>query len=424
MDHDPARPDPAPRRPPAWHVSPAWRQRAREALAFAWRRAADVRLPQVAASLTFTTVLSLVPVLAIALAIFAAFPLFADYRAAFEKLLVKSLLPEAMSNTILRYLNDFAAKAARLTAAGLVLLAFAAMSMALTVDRVLNDIWRVHVRRPLAQRVLVYWALITLGPIALGASLTLTSYLFSITSGLVGQLRPAMLGVLDIVPLAVGGFALAALYVHVPNRSVRWRDALAGGFVASATGELMKNAFAVYIARASYASIYGAFAALPLFLLWVYLSWLVTLFGAVLVAVLPALRHTRFADEARPGNAFVTAVAILREMLLAQLTGMDEGRVAAEALARRVRSPVEDVELMLHRLEELRYVSQLDGLHAGKWLLTCDPSRATLVPLFARLAVDPGSGLVATEGAPLADWMRLGLEADWIRRPLVLLLAE
>jgi membrane protein len=399
-------------------------QELRAAIAFAWRRAVDVRLPQVAASLTFTTVLSLVPVLAIALAVLTAFPLFADLRASVEKLLFRGLLPEAMSSTIPRYLNDFAAKAARLTAAGLVFLAFAALSMALTIDRILNDVWRVRVRRPLANRLLIYWALISLGPLLFAGSLTLTSYLFSISTGLVSRSAIGPIEVLDLLPLVVGGLALAALYVYVPNRTVRWRDALLGGFVASACGEVIKRGFADYIARGSYTTIYGAFATLPLFLIWVYLSWLVTLVGAVITATLPALRHTRFADEQRAGNAFVTAVALLRELLLARLGGTDDGRIDAESLGRQVRSPVDEVEMTLGLLEELGYVSKMDGVHAGKWLLTCDVVRATLVPLFSRLAVDPGLTLVDGDHAPLAAWMRRGLAAEWIGQPLAALAGE
>ena len=402
----------------------SWRERwhsLRDGIAFAWRRAADVRLPQVAASLTFTTVLSLVPVLAIALAVLTAFPMFADFRAGLEKMLFHGMLPEAISNTIPRYLNEFAAKAARLTAAGLVFLALAALSMALTIDRILNDVWRVRVRRPLAHRLLIYWALISLGPLLLAGSLTLTSYLFSISAGLVPRTAFGSIELLDALPLVGGGLALAALYVYVPYRVVRWRDALAGGFIASACGEAIKHGFAVYIARGSYTTIYGAFATLPLFLIWVYLSWFVVLLGAVITATLPALRYTRFADDQRAGNAFVTAVALLRELLLARLSGDDDGRVDVAALTRRVRSPDDDVERTLVLLEELGYVSRLDGPHAGKWLLTCDVVRANLVPLFARLAVDPKLSLVAADAAPLADWMRRGLAAEWIEQPIAAL---
>jgi membrane protein len=395
-----------------------WLDHARDVLAFAGTRARAVRISEVAGSLTFTTVLSLVPLLAVALAIFAAFPLFAEYRSSLEKALVTNLLPEQISNVILRYLREFSAQATRLTAFGLGFLVVAALLMILTVDRVLNDIWQVRQRRPLAQRVLIYWALLTLGPLLFGGSLALTSYLATISGRVVEQLPPILHQTLDFVPLAVGGFAFAAMYVFVPNRPVYWRDALVGGFIASALSEAAKAVFTTYITRGTYQSIYGAFATLPVFLLWVYVSWWVTLFGAAIAATLPMLRLTRFADEARPGNRFVTAVALVQALYQALLSGKNGGRLSTRSLAVHVRTYPEQVERLLLDLEALDYVSQLDGRHSGEWLLTANPARANLVPLFKRLAIDPGNSLVTRDAAGLGRWMTGGLGADWIERPL------
>jgi membrane protein len=397
---------------------------ARDALAFAGRRARDVRLSQVAGSLTFTTVLSLVPLAAVALAMFSAFPLFAEYRVALEKMLLKSLLPEQLSHTILRYLNEFAAKATQLTALGLGFLVLAALAMVLTVDRVLNDIWQVRQRRPLAQRVLIYWALITLGPLLIGGSLAATSYVATVSAGVVRQLPRGVRELLDLAPLAVGGLAFAALYVFVPNRRVYWRDALVGGFIASALAEAAKAGFAAFIARGTYQSIYGAFAALPVFLVWVYLSWWVTLFGAAIAATLPMLRLTRFADETRPGNRFVTAVALLATLFDALRSGVNSGRRSTAELAAAVRTHPEQAEWLLLELERLDYVSRLEGKHAGRWLLTCDPTQANLVPLFKRLVLDPANTLLARDPARLGRWIDEALAADWIARPLAEVLAR
>jgi membrane protein len=395
-----------------------WLDRARDVLAFAGRRAGDVRLSQVAGSLTFTTVLSLVPLLAVALAVFSAFPLFAEYRTALEKMLIASLLPEQMSSVILRYLNQFASKATQLTAFGLGFLVVAAMLMILTVDRVLNDIWRVRSRRPLAQRVLIYWALITLGPLLVGGGLALTSYLASISGGVMQQLPAGLREMLDALPLVVGGFALAAMYVFVPNRRVLWRDALLGGFIGSALAEAVKAVFTAFIARGTYQSIYGAFATLPVFLVWVYLSWWVTLFGAAIAATLPMLRATRFADERRAGNRFVTAVALLQDLHEAASAGRAMGRRSTAELAAAVRTFPEEVERLLEELERLGYVARLEGRYAGHWLLACDPAHTNLQAAFRRLAIDPDNTLVARDGSRLAFWMQRGLAAEWIERPL------
>lgn len=395
-----------------------WVDTGREVLAFAGRRASEVRLNEAAGGLTFTTVLSLVPLLAVALAVFSAFPLFSEYRNALEKTLVASLLPAQISSTILRFLQEFAQQATRLTAFGLAFLVIAALSMILTVDRVLNDIWRVRQRRALTQRVLIYWALITVGPILFGGSLALTSYLATLGGRVVQQLPTGLPALLDLVPLVVGGVAFAAVYVFVPNRTVLWRDALLGGFIASALSEIAKSVFTAFIARGTYQSIYGAFAALPVFLLWVYISWWVTLFGAAITATLPVLRLTRFADEARAGNKFVTAVAILHTLHRALVEGRDGGRLSTEALARQVRTYPDQIERLLDDLEALDYVSRLNGRHAGMWLFTADPKTANLVPLFKRLAVDPANSLLMRDTQGLGRWMNEGLSAQWIERPL------
>jgi len=395
-----------------------WLDHARDVLAFAGRRAAAVRLSEVAGSLTFTTVLSLVPLLAVALAVFTAVPFFADYRIALERTLATSLLPPQISTVILRYLQEFATQATRLTAFGLFFLAVGALMMILTVDRVLNDIWQVRHRRPLAQRVLIYWALITLGPLLFGGSLALTSYLAALSGRVVQQMPGGVRETLDFVPLAVGWLAFAAMYVFVPNRPVMWRDALVGGFIASALSELAKGVFTAYIARGTYQSIYGAFATLPVFLLWVYISWWVTLFGAAITATLPMLRLTRFADEGRAGNRFITAVALLHALYVALLSGKDAGRLSIKALAVHVRTYPEQVERLLDDLESLDYISQLNGRHSGTWLLTANPAETNLVPLFKRLAIDPSNTLVARDIEGLGSWMSKGLAADWIDRPL------
>lgn len=395
-----------------------WLDHARDVLGFAGRRARAVRLVEVAGSLTFTTVLSLVPLLAVALSVFAAFPLFSEYRNALERAIITSLLPVQISNVMLRYLQEFAAQATRLTAFGLAFLVVAALLMIFTVDRVLNDIWQVRQRRPFAQRVLIYWALITIGPLLFGGSLALTSYLTALSGRVVQQLPSGVHQALDLVPFVIGGFAFAALYVFVPNRPVLWRDALIGGFIASGLSELAKIVFTTYITRGFYQSIYGAFATLPVFLLWVYVSWWVTLFGAAIAATLPMLRLTRFADEARAGNRFLTAVALLEALYRALQSGKEGGRLTTKALAAHVRTFPEQVERLLLDLEALDYVSQLNGRHSGTWLFTASPAQANLVPLFRKLAVDPANTLVTRDVGGLSRLMGEGLNAAWIERPL------
>lgn len=397
--------------------------KSREVAGFAYRRGTEVNLPQVAASLTFTTVLSIVPLVAVALALFTAFPLFSDFRGAIENMVLKAL-PGQISDTVLRYVNDFASKATRLTAFGLIFLGFTALTMIMTVDRVLNDIWRVRHRRPLAQRILIYWAILTLGPILIGASLTASSYLWSLSADAIKQMPRGLRSVLDYAPLVVSGFAYAALYVFVPNRRVRWRDALIGGFIAALLAELLKSLFGQFIGRGSATSIYGAFAALPVFFLWLFLSWYVLLFGAAIAATLPRLTATRFVDERRAGDAFVTATALLKILLDARLD--NHAATSGGDLAARVRSDRVDSDRLLESLEKLGYVRQLANPgQAGRgrgeieWMLTCDQAVMPLRPAFERFAVDPSNTLLSIDAIGLAQPLRDWIEADaWLNAPL------
>jgi membrane protein len=375
---------------------------------------------EVAGSLTFTTLLSIVPLFAVALALFTAFPLFAQFRGELENFLLK-VLPGQISDTVLRYVNEFAAQATRLTAVGLIFLGFTALAMIITVDRVLNDIWRVRDRRPLAQRVLVYWAIITLGPILIGASLTASSYVWSLSSDAVLQMPRLIRNLIDYAPVVVSGFAYAALYVFVPNRTVAWRDALIGGFIAAVLAEIVKAVFGVFVSRGSARSVYGAFAALPLFLVWVYLSWYVLLFGAALAATLPRLRATRFTDENRAGDTFVTVAALLKVLF----DYRQEGRPAlpTSELARAVRSTPDEVELLLESLETLGYVrrlanSQTGGRREQDWLLVCDPGEMTMRPAFERFAVDPSNTLLSVISLGLGPVFQRWSQAEWLDAPL------
>jgi membrane protein len=394
--------------------------RAREVVLFAERRASDVRMGEVAGSLTFTTLLSIVPLFAVALALFTAFPLFAQFRGELENFLLK-VLPGQISDTVLRYVNEFAAQATRLTAVGLIFLGFTALAMIITVDRVLNDIWRVRERRPLAQRVLVYWAIITLGPILIGASLTASSYVWGLSTDAVLQMPRLIRNLIEYAPVVVSGFAYAALYVFVPNRTVAWRDALIGGFIAAILAEIVKASFGVFVSRGSARSVYGAFAALPLFLVWVYLSWYVLLFGAALAATLPRLRATRFTDENRAGDTFVTVAALLKVLF----DFRQEGRPAlpTSEIARAVRTPPDEVEILLESLETLGYVrrlanSQTGGRREQDWLLVCDPGEMTLRPVFERFAVDPSNTLLSVISLGLGPVYQRWSQSEWLDAPL------
>ena len=403
-----------------------WLKRAQDVAIFAQRRARDVRMAQVAGSLTFTTTLSIVPLFAVALALFSAFPLFVEFRGAVENAVLKAL-PGQISDTVLSYINEFALKATRLTAAGLIFLGGTAIAMMVTFDRVMNDIWRVKNQRPLTQRVLIYWAILTLGPLLIGASLTASSYVWSLSGDALTQLPRTMRGALDYAPLIISGFAYAALFVYVPNRSVAWRDALIGGFIAAVLAEIFKHSFGEFVARGTTGSVYGAFAALPLFLIWIYLSWYVVLFGAAIAATLPRLRATRFTDETLAGNRFITAVALLKTLLQAKQRKAPAVRPAE--LARQIRMSVDDSEQLLEELEELGYVRRLahpqsTDSNEHDWTLMCDESSTTLKAAFEHFAINPANSLINTDALGLRVIRARWFQSDWLTAPLAKELAD
>jgi len=249
------------------------------------RRARQERLPQVAGSLAFTTLLSVVPLLAVSLALFTRFPIFGRFEAALERHLLKSLLPEGIAQTVLRTLHQFAANATSLTFVGSLFLLGAAVALLLTVENAFNQIWNVKRGRPLIRRVGVYLLMLAVAPPVLGVSLWATSTALGASMGLIDALPPSARFVLDLGPVALGWAALACLFRCVPNTTVPWGNALVGGLIASVGIELGKRAFAIWLVKIpTYKAVYGAFAAFPVFLLWIYFSWLVTLAAALVAA--------------------------------------------------------------------------------------------------------------------------------------------
>lgn len=375
-DRAEAPPPPAPRR--------SWPARLGRALRFAARRAGEARLLEVASSLTFTTVLAIVPLLAVALSLFTAFPLFQQFREALESFLTTSLMPPAVSDNVMGYLNQFALQASRLTAIGGAFLVVTSVLLIMTIDKSLNDIWHVKKQRPLGQRVLIYWAVITLGPLAAGASLWATSFVARESLGLVQDVPEALSLAISFVPLALTGLGFTALFVVVPNRRVYWRDALAGGFCAAIVLEVMKSGFAYYLTRfPTYTVIYGAFATLPIFLLWLYLSWLAVLFGATLAASLPLVRLGRWEINRCAGASYIDALGVLRLLRQAQGSG-PQGRTAA-TLARRLRLHHDELNDVLEQLHDMGLVACTSE---QRWLLAADPHATSLAPVFDRFLLD------------------------------------
>jgi membrane protein len=327
---------------------------------FAMQRLQEGRLPQVAGSLTFTTVLALVPILTVAFAIFTAFPLFNTFRASLEAYFIQSLMPKGISNTILGYLTQFATKATRVSAISGVALMITTLTTMAMIDRSFNEIWQVKRSRPFLQRLLVYWAIVTLGPLLVGVSLTSTSYVFTATSGVVGTV-PFFGGVFyttTSILFTTGAFAL--LYLIVPNRPVEWRDAAWGGLFAAVAFEIAKRIFASFVIQfPTYTIVYGALAAVPLFLVWIYVSWLIILIGAVIAAALPVIKFERWWHVPTPGSAFEDAVSILQ--VLVQARAADSGAaVNINTVRTQTSLGIDEIEGLLERMSEAGWVARVN----------------------------------------------------------------
>ncbi len=252
------------------------------------RRFLDDGCLTLAGSLTYTALLALVPLLTIALTIVSAFPVFEEMTRGVDAFIAQTMLPPAVAKTVTGAIEQFTQSAAGLTAAGLLVLGVTAILLMLTIERAFNTIWRVKRPRPLALRVLTYAAVLAFGPLLIGISLTITSYLVTVSLGVVRHVPGAGDLVLAVVPVILTAVAFALVYLIVPNRRIRFADAAVGGIAAAVMFETMKRGFALYIANfPNYRLIYGAFAAVPIFLVWVYLSWVVTLLGAVITALRP-----------------------------------------------------------------------------------------------------------------------------------------
>ena len=251
------------------------------------RRGREERLAQAAGSLTFTMVLSMVPLLAVSFALFARIPPLRAAGDAIRENLLRGLLPADITKTVLKHLAQFAGNAGGLTQLGFAVLLVSALTLLLSVENTLNRIWRVKKPRTLLRRLALYLAMLLTGPVIIGASLWAASYLLTASSVLVGT-RPAWLPhALNLGPVVLSATGFACLFRFVPHTVVRWRNAIVGGLLAGIAFEFGKHGFAMYLANVpTYRTVYGAFAPLLVFLVWVYYSWLVTLAAALVSASL------------------------------------------------------------------------------------------------------------------------------------------
>jgi membrane protein len=354
-------------------------------------------------ALSYTTLVSLVPLGVIALGILSVFPNFAVERERLLGLVFRNFVP-AISEQAAWWFEYFAGSAAQATAIGFVGIVATGILLLVTVEDQLNALWRVTVPRPWGQRIIVFWTMMTLGPLLVGLSLTLSTYFDSaarhagIDPEAIVQFASGWPHVLArLVPFLLEMVACTLLYCLIPNCAVRWRDGAAGAAVAAAVIEILKIGFAVYVGKvASYQAVYGALAAVPIFLLWMYLSWMAVLLGAVVAANLPTWRvDERFANLTAGGVRLGFSLALIAALARAQRRG---AACRTVELASELGVATLIVDEHLQRLGRAGFAAPTQ---AGGWVLVWSPDTATLHDLYEALDL-PLAG--RWRARPLAPW--------------------
>jgi membrane protein len=345
-------------------------------LTFLGQRFIEDRCLQYASALAYTTLLSLVPLMAVTFSIFTAFPVFANLREGFQDFLFQNFVPTS-AELLKTYLLEFVQKASHLTAVGIGGLILTSVLLMASIDNALNAIWRVETPRPAVIKFLVYWAVLTLSPLLIGISLAVSSYVFSLPFLSETARSPHLL---RVTPFIMSSIAFALLYMIVPNQRVALQPAIAGGLVAAFLFEFAKKIFAFYITQfPTYQAIYGALAILPIFLVWIYVCWIIVLLGAELTHCLLSYYEPK-TQQARNKQTeqFYDSFRLLGHLWMAQGTG--HGLSMEQLEKEEAHLNREYIEYLLKKLNEINLIHLT--VHQ-QWVLAQDLSRFTLYQLFA-----------------------------------------
>jgi len=338
-------------------------------------------------ALSYTTLVSLVPLAVIALGTLSSFPILAPVRERLLGLAMENFVPSIGSQAAW-WFRTFADSATQTTAIGAAGIVATGILLLVTVEDQLNLIWRVTAPRPWGQRLLAYWTLITLGPLLIGVSLSLSTY-FNIAARqagfgqeLLGWFASSWLhGAARAVPALLEFVALTLLYGLIPNCAVRWRDGALGAVIATLTIEILKVGFSIYIGATSfYSTVYGALAVIPIFLLWMYISWMAVLLGAIVAAALPNWHiDQRFGKVPAGGVQLALSLALIAALARAQRRG--ETR-STPALAAELGVATTVIDEHIKPLAEASFAAHTQS---GRWVLAWSPETATLHDLYRAL---------------------------------------
>ncbi len=391
-------------------------------LTFTIDRVQEMNVQEVASSMALATVLAIVPVLALSLALFAAFPSFAESREALEELITTSFLPPQYSEILIKYLKEFATHAAGLTTFGVIGLGVTVFMLIDKLFRTINNIFKSPETRTMPQKALIYWALMTVGPIMMAVSLTMTGKAAALAfqgldKGIVAWLYP-------ISQFVMQGFFFAVLYKFIPCCRVRFSHALVGGMLVALLGQIVKEAFEYYVMRGTMSNIYGAFVALPVLLLWIYVAWYLFFAGAAVTATLPKITSGRYLDSYRKGDDFLTGLIMLKHLVALRIAG-DAPAMTVSALCDAADTYPEVANRILDTLRRAGYVAQVAEQHKEEsWVLVADSDETSLLGVFEAFCVDGKNSILGSKvegkdaSGELAEWWEQFKTCNMLNHPL------
>ncbi len=402
------------------------RQNVRTLLRFVGERSREIKLAEVSSSMALATLLAIIPVLVLSVAVFAVFPSFAGARQTLEELIWQSFLPEQYSAQLVHILKELAGHAAGLTTFGIVGLTVTALMLIDKLFVTVNRIFAVRRVRSWQQRALIYWALLTIGPLVLAVSLTITGHAAALA--LEGADATVSTALLTLGRLALQVIFFAAVYKFVPNTRVPMAHALAGGCAVVAISQLVREGFSMFVSLGTMTTVYGAFAAIPVLILWIYIGWYLFFAGAAVTATIPKLAAGRMQDGLTQGNDFLTSLVMLRALVERSQRGKNPVLTEDELCDAADTYPA-FVERNMGLLEKAGYVANATlEKKAGEscWALVADPAKATLRPAFEVFAVSGDNSLVRSRGkvrgdepALLEDWWRTLASSPALTTPLL-----
>jgi len=374
---------------------------------FAIRQFYRQRGLQIASSLAYATLLSLVPLITVMFGFLGGLPMFEKVGGIIENFIIANFVP-AFGDTIQAHMHEFSRKTTELTAPGIGILFIIALLLLATIDNALNQIWHVQVRRRPVARYLVYWSILTLGPLLIGAGIILTTYVLSLS--IISDVKESLglqVQLLSWIPFLTTAIAFTLLYILLPNCVVSRRHAILGGLIAALLFEYAKYGFGVYITSYStYEAIYGAIAVIPVFLIWIYTSWVIVILGAHITFCLTAFRlNAEISGSKGPEWTYADACTVIAVLWSAQKAG---AALSYNGLRKSgVNLPLHQVNEIMNALDEANWI-QPDT--KGHWLLSRDMSELTLMDLYRiipnRIPLRDDDSPMAAAGEPLRDLLQ------------------